>query len=128
MHGDRGEQRDSAGHSFEACGPQAYTLRELVRLAGQYAGIRGGRGRPVLALPHALGYLQALALEMLPGRTLMSRDNLRSLGVDNVASGQLPGLADLGITPTPLDALAPEYLGAAGRAADLDAMRRRARR
>ena len=121
-------ERDSAGHSFEACGPQAYTLRELVRLAGQYAGIRGGRGRPVLALPHALGYWQALALEMLPGRTLMSRDNLRSLGVDNVASGQLPGLADLGITPTPLDALAPEYLGAAGRAADLDAMRRRARR
>ena len=121
-------ERDSAGHSFEACGPQAYTLRELVRLAGQYAGIRGGRGRPVLALPHALGYLQALALEMLPGRTLMSRDNLRSLGVDNVASGQLPGLADLGITPTPLEALAPEYLGAAGRAADLDAMRRRARR
>ncbi len=118
----------SAGHTFEICGPQVYTLRELVRLAGQYAGIRGGRGRPVIGLPNALGYLQALALEMLPGRTLMSRDNLRSLGVPNVASGQLPGLADLVIAPTPLEAFAPDYLGAAGQAAAFDAMRRRARR
>ena len=116
----------SAGHTFEACGPQVYTLRELVRLAGQYAGIRGGRGRPVLALPGVLGHLQAMALEMAPG-TLMSRDNLRSLSSPNVASGQLPDLAALGITPTPLEALAYEYLSA-GRTARYDAMRTRARR
>ena len=113
---------------YEACGPQVYTLRELVRLSGQYAGIRQGRGRPVVGLPYALGYLQALALELLPGRTLMSRDNLRSLAVDNVASGQLPGLAELGIAATPLAALAPEYLGTAGRAVLLDELRQRARR
>ena len=118
----------TAGQVFEACGPQVYALRELVRLAGQYAGIRGGRGRPVIGLPAALGYMQAALLEMLPGRTLMSRDNLRSLAVDNVASGQLPGLADLGITATPLDVLAPQYLGTAGRAALLNELRQRARR
>ena len=99
-----------------------------MRLSGQYAGIRQGRGRPVVGLPYALGYLQALALELLPGRTLMSRDNLRSLAVDNVASGQLPGLAELGIAATPLAALAPEYLGTAGRAVLLDELRQRARR
>ena len=118
----------TAGQIYEACGPQVYTLRELVRLAGQYAGIRQGRGRPVIGLPYALGYLQALALELVPGPTLMSRDNLRSLAVDNVASGQLPGLAELGIAATPLAALAPEYLGTAGRAVLLDELRQRARR
>ena len=48
---------------------------------------------------------------MLPGTPLMSRDNVRSMSVPNVASGQLPGLQALGITPTPLEAVAPDYLG-----------------
>jgi NADH dehydrogenase len=116
------------GQTIEACGPEVYTLRELVQLAGRCAGIRHGRGRPVIALPAPLGYLQALALELLPGPTLMSRDNLRSLMVDNVATGRLPGLDALGITPAPLSALAPLYLGQAGPAATLDQMRRRAGR
>ena len=42
-------------------------------------------------------------MEHLPGETLMSRDNVDSLSVDNVASGNLPGLTDLGITPAKLD-------------------------
>jgi NADH dehydrogenase len=118
----------TAGHTFEACGPQVYTLRELVRLAGQYAGIRQGRGRPIIGLPNALGYLQALALEMLPGRTLMSRDNLRSLAVDNVASGELPGLEDLGIRPASVASLGPNYLRTSVLQDRLDAFRRAARR
>ncbi|MDO5623875.1 MAG: complex I NDUFA9 subunit family protein [Pseudomonadota bacterium] len=116
------------GQTIEACGPDVFTLRQLVRLAGQAAGVRGGRGRPVIGLPHALGWLQATVLEHLPGPTLMSRDNLRSLGVDNIASGQLPGLQALGITPTPLSAVVPLYLGTSGPAAALDAMRQRAGR
>ena len=122
--------RDPAtvGHTFEACGPQVYTLRELVRLAAQYAGIGQGRGRPIIGLPNALGQLQALALEMLPGRTLMSRDNLRSLAVDNVASGQLPGLEDLGIRPASVASVGPNYLRTSLQQDRLDAFRRTARR
>jgi len=35
--------------------------------------------------------LQALLMELMPGPTLMSRDNLDSMKVNNVASGNLPG-------------------------------------
>ena len=38
-------------------------------------------------------------MSLLPGEPLMSRDNLLSMRVPNVASGQLPGLAALGIRP-----------------------------
>jgi NADH dehydrogenase len=116
------------GHTYEACGPQPWTLRDIAQAAGQWAGVRGGRGRPVVGLPHALGRLQALALECLPGQPLMSRDNLASLRVDNVASGQAPGLQALGIQPAPLELLGPLILGHAGPQARLDAWRRTAGR
>ena len=38
-------------------------------------------------------------MEWLPGEPLMSRDNVDSMRVPNVASGTLPGLAALGIEP-----------------------------
>jgi NADH dehydrogenase len=99
------------GQTYELCGPSVYTLKELVQLAGRAAGIRRGRGRPVIGLPLALGRLQARLMELAPGQPLMSRDNLDSMQVDNVASGRVPGFAALGITPTGPAAVAPSYLG-----------------
>jgi NADH dehydrogenase len=101
----------TAGQTYELCGPVVQTLKELVQLAGRSAGIRHGRGRPVLPLPMALGRLQALLMELAPGEPLMSRDNLDSMKIDNVASGRVPGLAALGIVPTGPAAVAPGYLG-----------------
>ena len=98
------------GQTFEACGPEVFTLRDLVRLAGQYAGVNQGRGRAVFALPMPLARVQAWVMERLPGEPLMSGDNLDSMAVDNVASGHLPGLAALGITPAALADIAPGYL------------------
>jgi NADH dehydrogenase len=101
------------GQSYELCGPSVYTLKELVQLAGRAAGVRHGHGRPVIPLPMALGRLQALLMELAPGQPLMSRDNLDSMKVDNVASGRVPGIGALGITPTGPSAVAPAYLGPA---------------
>lgn len=96
---------------FEACGPDVLSLKELVQLSAIAAGINRSRGRPVLALPPFLGKLQALAMRLLPGEPLISQDNLDSMKVDNVASGKLPGLQALGITPSALAAIVPTYLG-----------------
>ncbi|HOS86455.1 MAG TPA: complex I NDUFA9 subunit family protein [Burkholderiaceae bacterium] len=98
------------GQTFEACGPEVFTLRDLVRLAGQYAGVNQGRGRAVFALPMPLARVQAWVMERLPGEPLMSGDNLDSMAVDNIASGKVPGLDALGITPAALAAIAPGYL------------------
>lgn len=116
------------GQTYEACGPDVFTLGELVHLAGCWAGVRGGRGRPVIGVPMAVGKLQALFMELVSSRPWMSRDNLDSLRVDNVASGSLPGLTALGIRATPLAGVAPMFLGDAGVATRLDEMRRRAGR
>ena len=95
---------------IEACGPDVFTLKRLVQLAAQLSGVREGRGRPVIALPRWLGRLQAWVLERAPGGPLMSRDNLDSMQIDNVATGQCPGLASLGIHPAALPPIAQDYL------------------
>ncbi len=97
---------------LEACGPDVFTLRQLVQLSARLSGVRGGRGRPVLALPRWLGRLQAALMELAPGEPLMSLDNLDSLQIDNVASGKLPGLSYLGIEGASLVPIASSYLGA----------------
>jgi uncharacterized protein YbjT (DUF2867 family) len=116
--------RDTIGQTYEAVGPRQYSLCELVQLAGRWSG----HPRPVLPLPAALGRLQAMVLECLPGEPLMSRDNLDSMTVPNVASGQVPRFAGLGIAPTALEAVMPEVLSRGGEPARLDAWRREARR
>ncbi len=108
------------GKTYECAGPSVYTLSQLVHLAGQWSG----HDRPQLALPTALGRLQALAMEWLPGEPLMSRDNVDSMSVPNVASGTLPGLSALGITATALEAVAPGYLGKQQDCARLDGLRK----
>ena len=95
---------------LEACGPDVFTLKELVQMAGRFSGANGGRGRPVFALPNVLGRLQAMLMELAPGPTLMSRDNLDSMKVDNIATGLVPGLQALGISPARLEPIAREYL------------------
>jgi len=112
------------GQTYECTGPDVYTLRELVQAAGRWAG----HERPVFGLPGGLAQLQARVMEMLPGEPLMSRDNLASMRVANIATGTLPGMDALGIRATALSAIAPMYLGHGRGPARMDAWRARARR
>jgi hypothetical protein len=45
----------------------------------------------------------------VPGKPL-TRDQLLMLSRDNVAAGDLPGLTDLGVVPTPVELVVPTYL------------------
>lgn len=100
------EDDATIGQTYELTGPHEYTLAQLVRLAGTYSG----HARPVIPVPVFVGRVQAGLLSLLPGEPLMSADNLDSLSVPNVATGKLPGLASLGITPASLEQIAPGYL------------------
>lgn len=92
------------GKTYELAGPKVYSLRELVEVAGTYSG----HPRPVVGMPHTLARLQAFILEHLPGDPIITRDNLDSMKIDNVAHG--PMAEELHIEPTPLEAVAPYYL------------------
>jgi NADH dehydrogenase len=94
--------RRSIGQTYDLCGPRVYTLRELVALTGKLSG----HPRPIIGLGDALSYLQALLLELLPGK-LMSRDNIASMKVDNVSAAPFP----CGITPAAIEAVAPLWFG-----------------
>ena len=93
---------------YQLGGPNVYTLAELVRLAGRYAGCE----RPIVELPPRLARLQARLFESLPGEPIITRDNLDSMKVDNVIDPAIQDLtaASLGIKLTALEAVAPHYL------------------
>jgi uncharacterized protein YbjT (DUF2867 family) len=96
--------RVTIGQTFELCGPEIFTLQELVAIAGRWSG----HPRFVLPLPPSVAYLQAWMMEFLPGPTLMSRDNLASMQKDNVSVSESQGLMQLGIQqPLRLHAVFP---------------------
>jgi uncharacterized protein YbjT (DUF2867 family) len=101
------DRPETIGQTVECAGPDVMTLADLVRLAGRLSG----HPRPVLPLPVPLARLQAAMMEWLPGEPLMSRDNVDSMKVPNVAGEVLPGLASLGITAAPVETVAAGYLG-----------------
>ena len=94
----------SHGKIYELGGPHIYTLEALVRFAGETIG----QDRRIIRLPRWAGRLQARLFELLPGEPVLTRDNLDSMKIDNVLSA--PMAAELGIMPTSLEAVAPEYL------------------
>jgi NADH dehydrogenase len=114
----------TVSQAFECTGSTVYTLRELVQLAGRWSG----HERPIVPLPDALGRLQAGLLELLPGEPLMSRDNLGSMKVDNVAGTDVPGIGRLGITPRSLESVMQSVLSQRDGIAKLDVLRALARR
>lgn len=104
------------GRTYELYGPQVLNLAEIVRYTAHHAGLR----RLVLPLPDALGRLQALAMDFVPGKPF-STDNYLSLLMDSV--GGIDGLYQLGIDKTPIDAIVPALLGASGKQERLDRYR-----
>jgi uncharacterized protein YbjT (DUF2867 family) len=89
------------GKAYELCGPDVYSMKELI----EFVCAVTGRRRLIIGLSDRLSYLQARLMEWTPG-PLMTRDNYRSMQVPSVCGGVFP----FGIQPQALDAIAPGYL------------------
>lgn len=92
------------GQTYELGGPEVMTMAEVNRyIAGAI-----GRARPMPLLPDAIGAAMA-RLGFLPGAP-MTWDQWLMLQADNVVAPDAEGLAAFGIEPTPLAAVAPQWL------------------
>ena len=95
----------AGGMTFELGGPQVFTFRELLAWILEATG----RRRRLVEVRPGLARLQARVLERLPGR-LLTQDQLLMLERDNVVAPGMPGLAELGLVPTPVELIVPAYL------------------
>jgi len=95
------------GQAYNLCGPNVYSLGELV----EYIARQIGRSVRVIALPDMLARLQSGVLEFVPGKPF-SIDNYHSLQVDSVCRGdnQRMWRTVFGIVPKSLEEIAPGYL------------------
>jgi len=91
------------GKRYNLCGPQAYSLREIVSCLARQIGLK----RRILSLNHALSYLQAAILQFAPGKPF-TPDNYRSLQVDSVCDAPFPDI--FGIIPGRFDEIVPTYI------------------
>ncbi len=111
------DDHSTIGTTIELCGPQDYTLKELV----EYTATTAGLSRKIIGLPDWAARLQARVMEFVPGKPF-TRDNYQSLQTPNVGSEGCKR------QPTSLDAVVPRYLGAADWAGRLQKRRAAARR
>lgn len=95
----------TAGKTFELCGPSVYSFADLMRLVLKSSS----RKRLLMPVPFWIAEIEAFFLEKLP-KPLLTSDQVKLMRTDNVASGNCPGLAELGIAATPCEAILPSYL------------------
>ena len=97
---------------YELGGPEVRTFRELMQQ--MLAVVQ--RRRLIVNVPFAVAGLMGSAFDL--GRTLtgglvkgpLTRDQVRNLAVDNVVGPDAQGFTALGITPTSMAAVLPDYL------------------
>ncbi|MEM7258069.1 MAG: complex I NDUFA9 subunit family protein, partial [Pseudomonadota bacterium] len=105
------------GQSYNLCGPDILTLREIVEYTAEVLDI----SRPIVGLPNAAAKAQAFVMELIPSKPF-SRDNYESLQVDSICES-----CD-GTAPTSIKKIVPTYLGKMNRQSRLQHYRELARR
>lgn len=115
------EDDSTVEQGYPLCGPDVFTLREIVCYVRDQLGLR----RAVIGLPDAVSRVQAAAMDFVPGKPF-STDNYRSLMLDSVCA--VDGFARLGMRPHALRSIVPQYLGLEGGRSPFARYRRTARR
>jgi len=93
------------GQTYELGGPRQYTFRELMELTLHHIN----QQRCLLSLPYGVGTMIGTVGQILPTPPI-TPDQIKLLKKDNIVTGSLPGLNDLGIPPTSVESILPTYL------------------
>ncbi|MGH8427569.1 MAG: complex I NDUFA9 subunit family protein [Gammaproteobacteria bacterium] len=109
---------DLAGEHLQFGGPQTWAMREILVYIREQIRVR----RLLLDLPDGLAKMQGIAMSLLPGKPF-SLDQFRTLTVDSIAD--TGDFALLGIKPSGVRAIVPQYLGKGRRQERFDRFRRK---
>jgi len=93
--------------TIECGGARVYTYEELLRSIAQTAGIKPA----LVPVPFPVWHTLARAAELLPNPPI-ARNQIELMHIDNVASLALPGLADFGIVPEPIESVVRSIMSA----------------
>ena len=93
------------GETFELAGPNIFSFRQLMELTLSHIK----RRRLLMPVPLWVMRCGAVFAGLLPNPPL-TVDQVRLLASNNVADPSRPGLSEIGITPTPVDTILPQYL------------------
>lgn len=93
------------GQVFELGGPEIVTFREIYERLFRYTQ----RRRCLVNVSFGLAKAKASILGLMPN-PILTRDQVETLKSDSIVSGNRPGFQELGITPTAMDLILPEYL------------------
>ena len=91
--------------TFEFGGPRVYSYEELLRTVALEASVKSR----LIPIPFAAWHVLAWFAEMLP-RPLITRNQVELMQVDTVASPEMPGFRELGITPVAVEEILQEIL------------------
>lgn len=112
---------DAVG-AYELGGPEVMTLEDVLRYVLKVTG----RSRPLVSVPFGAAKLLGRVLQLLPNAPL-TVDQVTMLETDNVVSDEAASagrtLDGLGVTPTPVDAIAPSYLWSYRRTGQFEKIR-----
>ena len=91
--------------TFECGGPRVYSYEELLKAIAHEANLK-----PTLTpIPFAAWHVLAWFAEMLPSPPI-TRNQVELMQIDNVASPEMPGFGELGISPLSIEEILPEIL------------------
>jgi uncharacterized protein YbjT (DUF2867 family) len=94
---------------FEFGGPRVYSYEELLRAVAQQAGL----APRLMPIPFAAWHVLAWASEMLQ-IPLLTRNQVELMQIDTVSSPDMPGFAELGISPHSIEAVLQKMLSSSG--------------
>jgi uncharacterized protein YbjT (DUF2867 family) len=92
------QQPEERPKLYEFGGPHVFTYEDLLRTVMREAGLRTA----LIPVPFGAWHLLARVAEALP-RPPVTRNQVELMEVDTVTTPGCPGLADLGITPKPVE-------------------------
>lgn len=115
------EDKASYGKRYDLCGPDEFTLQEIVQFVAKAAGIH----KRIIPLSDWASRMQAQILQFLPGKPF-TPDNYLSLKSASVCSRN--GLEALGITPAPMQTTATRYFTKANKTEAMNTHRLQSRR